>query len=180
MTILPKKKVTKDKADSESQEHPHAGGHPHPLPHGHPPHAHNHAHGHALSHPHVHGHYHHPTTSDNRLDKPGRGRTSPTRWGPSTSRDEKLHPANTPAFEFDYESHDSTSNHKRRHRSSPHRTVRKHRGGHMGLNTSNQNSPGTSVAFEEAEEDGYNSEDEHAPRAVPYDQEVSLRDHMIV
>lgn len=170
MTILPKKKAAKDKPDSENPEHPHSGGHPHPLPHGHPSHTHNH--GHSLSHPHVHGHYHHSTTGDTRLDKAGRGRTSPTRWGPSTSREEKLHSGSTAAFDFDFESHDSSSNHKRRHRSSPHRTVRKHRGGgHIGHSGSGQNSPpGTSCAFEE--EDGYNSEDEHAPPAIPEDKEL--------
>lgn len=173
MTILPKKKATKDKTDSENTEHAaHSGvGHPHPHTHGHA-HAHSHTHGHSLAHPHAHGHYHHATAADTRLDKAGRGRTSPTRWGPSTSREEKLHP-NTPAFDFDFESHDSSSNHKRRHRSSPHRTVRKHRGAHSGHSSTGQVSPGTSTAYEL--EDGYNSEDEHvAPPSVPENREEVL------
>lgn len=173
MTILPKKKATKDKTDSENTEHAaHSGvGHPHPHTHGHA-HAHSHTHGHSLAHPHAHGHYHHATATDTRLDKAGRGRTSPTRWGPSTSREDKLHP-NTPAFDFDFESHDSSSNHKRRHRSSPHRTVRKHRGAHSGHSSTGQVSPGTSTAYEL--EDGYNSEDEHvAPPSVPENREEVL------
>ncbi|KAL8620417.1 hypothetical protein ACOMHN_055498 [Nucella lapillus] len=165
MTILPKKKATKDKNDPENPERTHSGvGHPHPHQHNHA-HAHSHAHGHALSHPHAHGHYHHATPSDSRLEKAGRGRTSPTsaRWAPSTSREEKLHPS-TPAFDFDldFENHDSTSNHKRRHRSPPHthRSVRKHRGAHSGSHSSSsQASPGPSGVYEL--EDGYNSEDEH-------------------
>ena len=171
MTILPKKKATKDKSESENTEH--SAGHPHTLPHGHPPHSHNIQHTHALSHPHVHGHYHHPTPAESRLEK------APTRWGPtlaSTSREEKLHSvAPNPAFEFDYESHESPTNHKRRHRSSPHRTARKHRGAHTG---SAQNSPGTSNAYDvEEEEDGFNSEDEHVqppsgPGSGPENKEV--------
>ncbi|XP_076469586.1 OTU domain-containing protein 5-like isoform X2 [Babylonia areolata] len=175
MTILPKKKATKDKNDPENPEHQHAHsgvGHPHPHQHNHT-HTHSHTHGHTLNHPHAHGHYHHTTATDTRLEKAGRGRTSPTsaRWGPSTSREEKLHPS-TPAFEFDldFENHDSSCNHKRRHRSPPHRSVRKHRGAHSGHSSSSQASPGQSGAYEL--EDGYNSEDEHTtPRPVAENRE---------
>ncbi|PVD25049.1 hypothetical protein C0Q70_15546 [Pomacea canaliculata] len=159
MTILPKKKAAKDKSESETTEHSHSStvGHPHP-------HGHNHAHGHSLSHPHTHGHYHHTSATETRHEKATRGRTSPTRWGTSTSREEKLPPrthTNNSAFEFDFEGHDSASNHKRRHRSSPHRTVRKHR----GHSTNGQGSPGTSSSYDC--DDAYNSEDEHiAPAKV--------------
>ena len=46
------------------------------------------------------------------------GTTSPTRW---------LQRQNETPYD-DYENHPTTSHNKRRHRSSPHRTVRKHRG----------------------------------------------------
>ena len=160
MTILPKKKISKDKNDPENNEHHHShghsGGHSHP------------SHGHALSLQHVHGHYHHPSTVETRLDKSVRGRSSPTRWGPSTSREEKLHSAPTP---FDFDSHDASGNHKRRHRPSPHRTVRKHRSGHSSHSSSGQPSPETGVY--DIEEDRYNSEDEHvASTDNPVSEEV--------
>lgn len=171
MTILPKKKTTKDKAESENAEHSGcAVGHPHP--HGHNL---NHTHGHSLTHPHSHGHYHHSTATETRHDKTTRSRTSPTRWGPSTSRDEKLAPArslpSSTAFDFDFDNHDSATNHKRRHRSSPHRTVRKHR----GHTSSGQSSPGTSNTYE-LEDAAYNSEDEHcaAPKVPENREELEI------
>ncbi|KAK7488560.1 hypothetical protein BaRGS_00020177 [Batillaria attramentaria] len=171
MTILPKKKATKDKSDSENTEHSGCTvGHPHP--HGH---SHNHTHSHSLTHPHSHGHYHHTTATETRHDKTTRSRTSPTRWGPSTSRDEKLTPArshtSSTAFDFDFDNHDTASNHKRRHRSSPHRTVRKHR----GHTNSSQSSPGTSSTYD-LEDAAYNSEDEHctAPKVPENREELEI------
>ncbi|XP_064633331.1 OTU domain-containing protein 5-B-like isoform X2 [Lineus longissimus] len=104
MTILPKKKVSKEKNEKETQELP-----PHP-----PHHA-------------SHTHSTHPPgpveTRHERVPHVPRSRTSPPRWGVTPPIDD------SGQFE-DYENHESatTSSHnKRRHRSSPHRNVRKHR-----------------------------------------------------
>lgn len=177
MTIKPKKKVTKDKAESEgSDSHP-TGGHVHPHPHQ--------LVGHAL--PHQHGHYHHQAANEPRHEKTPRVRTSPTRWLPSTSsHDDYSHGHSSlspglvmpPVAPFDYESHDVPSSHKRRHRSSPHRTVRKHRShaGNTVASGSNVTPNNTSLlsiqdGVEDCQEEynsGHNSEDEHVqPPAVP-------------
>ncbi|XP_033744757.1 OTU domain-containing protein 5-like [Pecten maximus] len=124
MTILPKKKATKDKNEVESSDHSKG---------------------------------HHPSTPENRHDKVNRTRSSPTRWLPSTSRDD-----NTSTLEAgcSYEGHEPAPGHnKRRHRSSPHRNVRKHRGHGQG---------GASPS-REYDEEGYNSEDEYNPPSYPTD-----------
>ncbi|CAL1534874.1 unnamed protein product [Lymnaea stagnalis] len=163
MTIKPKKKNIKEKNDTETAD-PHAAV----------------GHGHALNH--AHGHYHHSSNSESRLEKTPRVRTSPTRWLPSTSgRDDLAHShpglsqtlSSNATYEFD--AHDPPSNHKRRHRSSPHRTVRKHRNNHAPsvipnpANVANNpnNIPHLTGNVEDCDED-YNSEDEHSqPPAVP-------------
>ncbi|KAK3608103.1 hypothetical protein CHS0354_004760, partial [Potamilus streckersoni] len=135
MTILPKKKQNKDKTDSENSDHPIAHSH--------------------------HGH-HHPPAQETRLEKVGRGRNSPTRWLPSGSRDEMLaHHDPGGAFEC----HDTSATHsKRRHRSSPHRNVRKHRGGHSGSAVATHGTTGASAEYEDT---GNNSGDEYVPPPHP-------------
>ncbi|KAK6994760.1 OTU domain-containing protein 5-B [Biomphalaria glabrata] len=161
MTIKPKKKVVKEKNDTETTDPHSAVGHPH---------------GHGLSL--QHGHYHLSSNSENRLEKTPRGRTSPTRWLPSTSgRDDLSHSlsgltqslSSSTSYEFD--GHEAPSNHKRRHRSSPHRTIRKHRNNHVpnpgALPNNTNNLPHLGTNVEECDEE-YNSEDEHSqPPAVP-------------
>ncbi|XP_041349788.1 OTU domain-containing protein 5-like [Gigantopelta aegis] len=146
MTILPKKKPAKDKSDPENSEHSSCSESRHNHPH---------------SHSHSHSHYHHSTTSESRHEKGARGRTSPTRWLPPP-REEKL-PTHDPGGTFD--SHDNSSSHnKRRHRSSPHRTARKHRN-HATPAPLSPHSP--SAGPSQQCEDGYNSGDEHCPPTVP-------------
>ena len=135
MTILPKKKVTKEKNEQETGDH-------------------------TLN---LHGHpRHHPSTSESRHDKVARARNSPTRWLPSTSREDKLN-SHDPGGSYD--PHETSSGHnKRRHRSSPHRNhTRKHRGGcHGSSGTGHQQT----VSFDE-EESGHNSGDEYVPPPHP-------------
>lgn len=160
MTIKPKKKVTKDKTDSET------------------PDSHTTV-GHGLGH--QHGIYHHTSSSENRLEKPARVRTSPTRWIPCTSGRDELahsHPSLTQNLSanatYEFDGHDSSSNHKRRHRSSPHRTVRKHRIHATNVLPSSGNVAGNanslaplSNSVDDCSEE-YNSEEEHSqPPAVP-------------
>ena len=154
MTILPKKKPAKDKSDPENSEHSSCSESRHNHPH---------------SHSHSHSHYHHPSTSETRHEKGARGRTSPTRWLPAP-REEK-HPAHDPGGSFD--SHDNSSCHnKRRHRSSPHRTARKHRS-HAAPAPLSPHSP--SAGPSQQCEDGYNSADEHcAPTAPDNVEEVQI------
>ncbi|KAK3101139.1 hypothetical protein FSP39_001235 [Pinctada imbricata] len=144
MTILPKKKPTKDKNEGESNEHQmgHSG----------------------------HSHQHHQSATDSRHEKATRSRNSPTRWLPSTTREEKL-ASHDPGGSF--EGHEgATSQHKRRHRSSPHRNhVRKHRG-HVQTPHTSAAPPSPPVDYgatnTEYEETGYNSEDEYvAPPSRP-------------
>lgn len=125
MTILPKKKTTKEKNETETTEHQKG---------------------------------HHPSTSETRHEKVNRARNSPTRWLPSTSREDK-HSGHDPGGSF--EGHETQANHnKRRHRSSPHRSVRKHRG--HGSSTATATNPDP-----EDDEGGYNSEDEYNPPTFP-------------
>lgn len=166
MTIKPKKKVAKEKNDTETADSHTAVGHGHSI---------NHAHG--LAHTHGLTHYHHGASSENRLEKTPRVRTSPTRWLPSTSSRDELshsHPVLTQTLSanvsYEFDGHDAPSNHKRRHRSSPHRTVRKHRNNHASsvnpatTNVSNNtnNIPILAGSVEDCDED-YNSEEEHNP-----------------
>lgn len=128
MTILPKKKTTKDKNDPESTDHTH-----------------------------------HPSTSDSRHEKVNRSRNSPTRWLPSTSREEKI-TGHDPGGNFD--GLETPANHnKRRHRSSPHRGVRKHRG--HSSSTSHTSINSATAATSEYDETGYNSEDEYTCPSYP-------------
>ncbi|KAJ8301676.1 hypothetical protein KUTeg_020663 [Tegillarca granosa] len=128
MTILPKKKTTKDKNDPESTDHTH-----------------------------------HPSTSDSRHEKVNRSRNSPTRWLPTTSREEKI-TGHDPGGNFD--GLETPANHnKRRHRSSPHRGVRKHRG-HSSSSSHTSMSSATAAATE-YDETGYNSEDEYTCPSYP-------------
>lgn len=134
MTILPKKKPTKDKNESESTDHSSMG--------------------------HTH------SASETRHEKPTRGRNSPTRWLPSTSRDELLtgqDPGGT------YEGFDPSTSNKRRHRSSPHRSVRKHRlHNHQRTSTHTCTAPSTAQAAEYEETlTGQNSDDEYVPPKCP-------------
>uniref|UniRef100_A0A0B6YBP0 ubiquitinyl hydrolase 1 n=1 Tax=Arion vulgaris TaxID=1028688 RepID=A0A0B6YBP0_9EUPU len=160
MTIKPKKKVTKDKNDSETPDTHTTAGHPH-------------QHGHGLAH--GHGLYHHSGNTESRLEKPTRARTSPTRWIPSTSSRDELahsHPALTQNLSanasYEFDGHE-TPNHKRRHRSSPHRTGRKHRSHASNVIPSAANVTGNSNSLsplggsvDDCGED-YNSEEEHSP-----------------
>lgn len=133
MTILPKKKPTTSKTECEPSEH--QGGHA------------------------SHSHQHHQATTDARHEKATRSRNSPTRWVPSTAREEKL-ASHDPGGTF--EGHESVNN-KRRHRSSPHRThARKHRMHASATVTSREYQAST-----EYEETGYNSGDEYVPPQHP-------------
>ncbi|KAH9518967.1 OTU domain-containing protein 5 [Bulinus truncatus] len=161
MTIKPKKKVVKEKNDAETAD-PHT--------------AVGLSHSHGLSH--QHGHYHHSSNSENRLEKTPRVRTSPTRWLPSTSGREDISHSHQGLSQtlssnatYEYDGHEAPSNHKRRHRSSPHRTIRKHRNNHVpnpgSLTNNSNNLPHIGTNVEECDED-YNSEDEHSqPPTVP-------------
>ena len=132
MTILPKKKPTKDKNETETTDHS-SMGHPH-------------------------------TSTDNRHDKSNRGRNSPTRWLPSTSRDELL-TGQDPGGS--YEGFDGSNGNKRRHRSSPHRSVRKHRlHNHQRSTTHTASSSAASNEYEETLT-GQNSDDEYVPPKCP-------------
>ena len=136
MTILPKKKATKEKNEAENVDHS--------------LNLHNHSHSH-----------HHTSTSENRL-----ARNSPTRWLPTTSREEKKQ-NHDPGGGFD--PHESASGHnnlnKRRHRSSPHRNhSRKHRGAHSGANVAHPPQQTVSAEYEETEN---NSGDEYVPPSHP-------------
>lgn len=129
MTILPKKKPSKDKNESESTDHSSMG--------------------HTLS------------TSETRHDKPARGRNSL----PSTSRDDHLagqDPGGT------YEGFDPSTSNKRRHRSSPHRNVRKHRHNHQRTtpHTCTATTTPQAAEFEESLT-GQNSDDEYVPPKCP-------------
>ena len=133
MTILPKKKTTKDKNDAEPTEHAKT---------------------------------HHPTPAETRHEKVNRARTSPTRWLPTTPREE-TQPVLDPGGSF--EPLDSTSSHnvnKRRHRSSPHRSGRKHRG-HCSASVTGQGGSTSADNQEQVEEEGYNSEDEYTAPSYP-------------
>ena len=168
MTIKPKKsKASKDKSDNHAEP---SDGHSNVV------HAHshnvNHPLGHGLGHQHGgHGHYHHSSNPEGRLEKPQRVRTSPTRWLPSTSsRDDIPHPhtglgqnlSTNASYEFD--NHELPPSHKRRHRLSPPRTVRKHRNHAPSLP---DGASSKSHSLVEDDED-YNSEDEHSrPAKVP-------------
>lgn len=161
MTIKPKKKTTKDKNDQETSDG---------LSHGQ---------GHAVpSHlSHNHSHYHHANVTESRLDLQTRGRNSPPRWLPSTSsRDDVSHSslnqglASTTPYE--YESVDTTSKNKRRHRSSPHRTIRKHRNHAPTTVNIVPVASGSSIAtnheVDVCDDEDYNSGDEHSePPALP-------------
>ena len=99
MTILPKKKQGKEKTEGESSEHL----------------AHGHSHSHAQS-------------SETRVS---RRNSPPPRWNsptPSMPR-EDMRNSHDPGGRFDdFTPHEGSSTlNKRRHRSSPHRNVRKHR-----------------------------------------------------
>ena len=153
MTILPKKKPTKDKNEGESSDH--QMGHT------------------------THSHQHHQSATDSRHEKTTRSRNSPTRWLPTTSRDEKL--ASHDPGGGNFEGHESSTSHnKRRHRSSPHRShVRKHRGHGPSTHTAHASNGAHASATAtppldyaasnvEYEETGYNSEDEYvAPPPRP-------------
>ncbi|KAL5014916.1 hypothetical protein ScPMuIL_009186 [Solemya velum] len=130
MTILPKKKPSKDKNDPETSDH-------------------------------SHGHSHHQP-SEGRHEKASRSRNSPTRWLPTTQRDDKL--ANhDPGGTSDK---CNSSHNKRRHRSSPHRNSRKYRG-HVSATHSSHSATATSKDFEENE---YNSGDEYNPPSHDVDE----------
>ena len=168
MTIKPKKNKVKDKSEQESSD--------------------NHTHsqvsiGHAVSghHGHTHGlaHYHHANVPENRLDKQSsRSRNSPPRWLPSTSGRDDVGPGLAGAAPFEYETIEPPSNHKRRHRSSPHRTVRKHRNhppSTAAMLSSVVCAAGSSsvpsdleldhqLAACDDDDEEYNSEDEHCQR----------------
>lgn len=146
MTILPKKKVTKEKNEQDTVDHN--------LTH----------HNHTRLHP-------HPSTSENRHEKVPRVRNSPTRWLPTPGREEASHDPGGA-----YDPLESTSGHnKRRHRSSPHRNhSRKHRGGKTTTVSVTAHTPPQAASFEE-EESRRNSDDEYAPPSFPENiEEVCL------
>ncbi|BFZ08965.1 hypothetical protein BsWGS_12004 [Bradybaena similaris] len=167
MTIKPKKKVTKEKNDSETPDAHTAVGH---------------SHGHGLAHQHAHGIYHHSGNPESRLEKGNRVRTSsPTRWIPPTSARDELahsHPTLTQNLSanasYEFDGHETSSNHKRRHRSSPHRTARKHRShtsnvipSAVNVSGNSNNIPPLGGKVDECGEE-YNSEEEHnQPPDVP-------------
>ena len=144
MTILPKKKPTKEKNEPETQTD-------HTVPH----------------------------TSGNDPTRVARRTSSPPRWIQSGSREERLasHEPGGRRYQEEYGSHDGGANHnKRRHRSSPHRSVRKHRHDRPSCSgtgrstppstarSSGPPSPATSERGHDMEEEmntGYNSEDEY-------------------
>ncbi len=169
MTILPKKKQTKDKSEAgTSSADPHHG---HSLPHA------SHA---PLSHT--------SSSTESRLDthRAGAARrpTSPPQgWGsPPPVEDLGLpgHEGLSSRFEeFPYEP--GSGHNKRRHRSSPHRNTRKHRWdghrhGHRHERPStSKDMPAANPEFEDLTP-GYNSEDECGPIEVPEDiDEVLLQ-----
>lgn len=108
------------------------------------------------------GHTH--TTSENRHEKPSRGRISPTRWLPSTSRDELL-PGQDPGGS--YEGFDASNSNKRRHRSSPHRSSRKHRQHNHQRSTPHAASSSSQANEYEETITGHNSDDEYVPPKCP-------------
>ncbi|XP_076106352.1 OTU domain-containing protein 5-like [Mytilus galloprovincialis] len=108
------------------------------------------------------GHTH--TTSENRHEKPSRGRNSPTRWLPSTSRDELL-PGQDPGGS--YEGFDASNSNKRRHRSSPHRSSRKHRQHNHQRSTPHAASSSSQANEYEETITGHNSDDEYVPPKCP-------------
>ena len=153
MTILPKKKQTKEKNESTSSEHPHG----HQLPHS-------------------------PPGVDQRHDSRVANRrpsSPPQRWGSPTAREDPcLGGGHDPGGLFDEQG--ASGHNKRRHRSSPHRNIRKHRvwdsghpstSGHAHRHSNYPTEiPSTSEELDEddpslTEEnlDGYNSGDEYGP-----------------
>ena len=72
-----------------------------------------------------HSHLTHAQSSETRVSR----RNSPPRWTSPAARDDVRTGTHDPGPRYDeYSTHESSSGHnKRRHRSSPHRTVRKHR-----------------------------------------------------
>ncbi|GFR98402.1 OTU domain-containing protein 5 [Elysia marginata] len=159
MTIKPKKsKTSKEKSDnhaesSDAHANVHTHGHGVNLPLGH-----------NLGHQHgSHSHYHHS-------GNPERGRTSPTRWLPSTSsRDDISHAGlgqNLSAnASYDFDNDELPPVHKRWHRLSPPRSARKHRNHGSSLPEGASSKKHSHV--EDCDED-YNSEDEHSrPAKAP-------------
>lgn len=158
MTILPKKKTAQAKGENETTDPNHSY---HGDRHGHPPHT---------------------TETRERFNYP------PPAWPPQTPRDEKRPSHNSTATFDDYEATDSGPSHsKRRHRASPHRSVRKahtHVHSNHVHRTANQNNfsnpdtsqtghsppqdrPNNAMQVQTTEEDGgsgpsgYNSGDEY-------------------
>ncbi|CAH1784110.1 unnamed protein product [Owenia fusiformis] len=146
MTILPKKKASKDKNEAESSDHS-------KLPHTH-------------SHPH---------TSTGHPDVRGRSRNSPPRWANSGARDDRVNFHDSGgALSAGFEDYDEGPRavHKRRHRSPPHghRHNRKHRHERRDAAPSSSlttSTPHTSQDMEVQSTSGYNSEDEYTAPNCP-------------
>ncbi len=134
MTILPKKKQTKEKSEADGADHSQL-----------------------------------PAAQENRVAR--RTSSPPRGWIASTSKDRLS--SHDPGGLYDA-SYESSSNHnvnKRRHRSSPHRSARKHRHDRPSCSSPNPHpSHDTSTSQMEMEDDlqsGYNSEDEYVPPPHP-------------
>ena len=162
MTILPKKKPSKETNETDSVDHSQSH-----LPHGH-------SHGHNSS-------------SEVRVSR--RTVSPPPRWNSPTPREEKLLGSHDPTSRYEeYGSHESSlgGHNKRRHRSSPHRTTgRKHGHRHESKRTmassvsthshshrhgnhrSGQASTSSTTEPVAEELDGYNSGDEYVPPKYP-------------
>ncbi|XP_067144265.1 OTU domain-containing protein 5-B isoform X1 [Centruroides vittatus] len=135
MTILPKKKTTQSKNEGENTDPNHS------------------------YHGDRHGHQPHPPESRERFN------FSPQTWPPATPRDEKR-PSHATSTNFDdYETTDSGPSHsKRRHRASPHRSIRKNHphvhSNHVVHRTNNQTNftnPSTSQSGHSPSQDRPNS-----------------------
>ena len=199
MTILPKKKQTKEKTPAKTEtEASETAGHS-SLGHGHFGHGHSASDrgGRRGSPPHWSGAGGRELGAERTSRKPspprrsgaslrdpvgersGR-RASPTCWPANTPLEERLssHDPGGPLEEYCHES-GTVPPHKRRHRSSPHRSSRKHRHGHAvserprssgNMTPTGGTSPvpsGSADAEESASVTEHNSEDEYVPAPRP-------------
>ncbi|XP_022252713.1 OTU domain-containing protein 5-A-like isoform X2 [Limulus polyphemus] len=156
MTILPKKKSGQSKNEGEVSD----------------PISQSHTHAHSY-HGDRHGHQTHSQENRERFTFPGR--TSPPKWPPPSTREDKR-PTHSPSSNFDeFDSVDGGPSHsKRRHRASPHRTtipisIRKsHSHGHShtlttislhrSSGTQNFSNPGTSQTSHNASQERQNNQ----------------------
>ncbi|XP_052779119.1 OTU domain-containing protein 5-A-like [Mya arenaria] len=138
MTILPKKKVTKDKNESDNVD---KGLSHHPR--------------------------HHPSGTENRHEKPARVRNSPTRWLPTPGREDAAHVDPGPYDAHDSAAgHNKRRHRSSPHRNHP-RKHRGAHSGHASIAPAvAAHSPQQGVSYEE-EEPTRNSDDEYVPPQHP-------------